>query len=59
MEDKPVDTLYNTQPLLNKYMKLQTMPMNNEELAAFKSKVENFCNKTKNWSKKSQKNSAT
>jgi hypothetical protein len=33
--------------------------MNNEELAAFKSKVENFCGKTKNWSKKSQKSSAT
>jgi hypothetical protein len=33
--------------------------MNNEELAAFKSKVEIFCGKTKNWSKKSQKSSAT
>jgi hypothetical protein len=33
--------------------------MNNKELAAFKSKVEHFCGKTKNWSKKSQKSSAT
>jgi hypothetical protein len=53
MEDKLVDVLYNTQPVLDKYRKLQTMPMNNEELAAFKNKVEHFCGKTKNWSKKS------
>jgi hypothetical protein len=59
MEDKLVDTLYNTQPVFDKYKKLQTVPMNNEELAAFKSKVEHFCGKTKNWSKKSQKSSAT
>jgi hypothetical protein len=59
MEDKLVDALYNTQPVLDKYRKLQTMPMNNKELAAFKSKVEIFCGKTKNWSKKSQKSSAT
>jgi hypothetical protein len=55
MEDKLVDALYNTQPVLDKYRKLQTVPMNNKELAAFKSKVEHFCGKTKNWSKKSQK----
>jgi hypothetical protein len=59
MEDKLVETLYNTQPVLDKYRKLQTVPMNNKELAAFKSKVEHFCGKTKNWSKKSQKSSAT
>jgi hypothetical protein len=59
MEDKPVDGLYNLQPVLDKYRKLQMVPMNNEELAAFKSKVEYFCGKTKNWSKKSQKSSAT
>jgi hypothetical protein len=59
MEDKLVDALYNTQPVLDRYRKLQTVPMNNEELAAFKSKVEIFCGKTKNWSKKSQKSSAT
>jgi hypothetical protein len=59
MEDKLVDALYNTQLVLDRYRKLQTVPMNNEELAAFKSKVENFYGKTKNWSKKSQKSSAT
>jgi hypothetical protein len=59
MEDKLVDAVYNTQPVLDKYRKLQTVPMNNEELAAFKNKVEQFCGKTKNWSKKSQKSSAT
>jgi hypothetical protein len=37
-----VDALYNTQPVLDRYRKLQTVPMNNEELAAFKSKVEIF-----------------
>ena len=52
-----MDALYNTQPVLNRYRKLQTVPMNNEELAAFKSKVEIFCSKMKNWSKKLQKNS--
>jgi hypothetical protein len=56
---KLVDALYNTQPILDKYRKLQTVPMNNEELAAFKSKVENFCGKTKNWLKKLQKSSTT
>jgi hypothetical protein len=59
MEDKLVDVLYNTQPVLDRYKKLQTVPMNNEELAIFKSKVEIFCGKTKNWLKKSQKSSAT
>jgi hypothetical protein len=59
MEDKLVDALYNTQPVLDKYRKLQTVPMNNEELAAFKNKMEHFCGKTKNWSKKLQKSSAT
>jgi hypothetical protein len=59
MEDKVVDALYNTQPVLDKYRKLQTVPMNNEKLVAFKIKVEIFCGKTKNWSKKSQKSGAT
>jgi hypothetical protein len=59
MEDKLVDALYNTQPILDRYRKLQTVPMNNEELATFKIKVEIFCGKTKNWSKKSQKSGAT
>jgi hypothetical protein len=59
MEDKLVDALYNTQPVLDRYRKLQTVPMNNEGLAAFKSKVENFCSKKKNWSKKLQKSSKT
>jgi hypothetical protein len=58
MEDKLVDVLYNTQPVLDRYRKLQTVPMNNEELAAFQNKVDNFCDKTKNWSKKSQKSGA-
>jgi hypothetical protein len=35
------------------------VPMNNEELAAFRNKVDHFCDITKNWSKKSQKSSAT
>ena len=59
MEVKLVNALYNTQPVFDKYKKLQTVLMNNKELVAFKSKVENFCSKTKNWSKKSQKSSAT
>jgi hypothetical protein len=59
MENKLVDALYNTQPVLDRYRKLQTMLINNEELAAFKNKVEIFCGKTKNWSKKSQKSGAT
>jgi hypothetical protein len=54
-----VDALYNLQPVLNRYIKLQTVPMNNEELAAFRNKVDNFCDITKNWSKKSQKSSTT
>jgi hypothetical protein len=58
MEDKLVDVLYNTQLVLDRYIKLQTVPMNNEELAAFRNKVDNFCDKTKNWSKKSQKSGA-
>jgi hypothetical protein len=54
-----VDALYNLQPVLNRYRKLQTVPMTNEELAAFRNKVDNFCDITKNWSKKLQKSSAT
>jgi hypothetical protein len=54
-----VDALYNLQLVLDRYRKLQMVPMNNEELAAFRNKVDHFCNITKNWSKKSQKSSAT
>jgi hypothetical protein len=35
MEDKLVDALCNIQPVLDRYRKLQTVPINNEELAAF------------------------
>jgi hypothetical protein len=59
MEDKLVDVLYNLPPILDRYRKLQTKPMSNEELAAFWTKVDNFCDITKNWSKKSQKSSTT
>jgi hypothetical protein len=53
MEDKLMDALFNLQPVLDKYRRLQTVPMNNEELAAFRNKVDYFCDVTKNWSKKS------
>jgi hypothetical protein len=53
-----VDVLYNIQPVLDRYRKLQTVPMNNEELATFRNKVDNFCDITKNWSKKLQKSGA-
>ena len=59
MEDNLVDALHNTLPVLEWFRKLQTVPMNNKELAAFKSKVEIFCGKIKKWSKISQKSSAT
>jgi hypothetical protein len=52
MEDKLVDALYNLQLVLDRSRKLQTVPMNNEELAAFRNKVDHFCDITKNWSKK-------
>ena len=58
MEDKLVDTLYNTQLVLKRYRKLQTVPIN-KELVAFWNKVNNFYGITKIRSKKSQKNSAT
>jgi hypothetical protein len=58
MEDKLVDTLYNTASVLGRYMKLQSVPTSLMELAAFRNKVDNFCDKTKNWSKKSQKSGA-
>ena len=35
MEDKIVNTLHNTKSILKRYKKLQTMPMNNKELASF------------------------
>jgi hypothetical protein len=59
MEKKLVDALYNLPPILDKYRKLQTEPMSNEELAAFRTKVDHFCDIMKNWSKKSQKSSTT
>ena len=59
MEDKIVDALYNTKPVLEKYRKSQTVLMNNKELVAFQNKVDNFCYITKNWSKKSQKSIKT
>lgn len=59
MDDKVVDALYNTKPVLEKYRKQQDVPMTNEELAAFNNKVANFCDITKNWSKKSQKTRST
>jgi hypothetical protein len=58
MDDKLVDALYNAVPVLNRYKKLQPVPMSQEELAAFKNKVDNFCDVMKNWSKKSQKSGA-
>jgi hypothetical protein len=57
MEDKLVKR--TVQYVFDRYRKLRTVLMNNEELATFKSKVEIFCGKTKNWLKKSQKSSAT
>jgi hypothetical protein len=48
MEDKLVDALYNLPPVLDKYRKFQTEPMSNEELAAFRTKVDHFCDITKN-----------
>ena len=53
IEDKIVDALHNTKPVLEKYREQQAMPMNDKELAAFKNKVESFCDIIKNWSKKS------
>jgi hypothetical protein len=53
--DEDNDALYNTVPILGKYRKLQDVPMNQEELVAFKTKVNSFSNNTKDWSKKSQK----
>jgi hypothetical protein len=52
-EDKLVDALYNTALVLDRYRKLQLVPMSLEGLVAFLNKVDNFCDKTKNWSKKS------
>ena len=59
MEDKIVDAMHNTKPVLQKYRKQQDQPVNEEELAAFNNKVANFCDITKNWSKKSQKTKST
>jgi hypothetical protein len=58
MEDKLVDALYNTWPILDRYRKLQPVPMSQEELVSLQTKVDFFCNVMKNWSKKSQKSGA-
>jgi hypothetical protein len=58
MQEKLTNALYNTIPVLEKYKKLQEEPLNQEQLAAFKNKVNNFIDITQNWSKKSQKNIA-
>jgi hypothetical protein len=58
MEDKLVDALYNTWLDLERYKKLQDVPMNQDVLAAFRTKVNSFCDITENWSKKSQKSDA-
>jgi hypothetical protein len=39
MMDKLVDVLYNTWPVLERYRKLQVLPMDQEELFAFRTKV--------------------
>ena len=50
--------MYNTQLILDRYRKFQMVAKNNKELAAFRIKVDNFCGKTKNCSKKLQKSGA-
>jgi hypothetical protein len=45
-------------PVLENYKKLQEEPLNHEQLVAFRTKVSNFIEITKNWSKKSQKSAA-
>jgi hypothetical protein len=55
MKDKLIHALYNTVPVIKRYRKLQVVPMNQEELAAFLTKVSSFCDITKNWLKKLQK----
>ena len=42
LEDKVVDMLYNTQPVLDRYMKLQDVLMNNEELLLLRSRWKFF-----------------
>jgi hypothetical protein len=42
MEEKLIDTLYNTVPILERYRKLQEELINQEQLAAFKNKINNF-----------------
>jgi hypothetical protein len=59
MNERLNDALYNTLPVLEKYRKQQDQPMNEEELAAFRNKVTNFCDMTKNWSKKAQRTKNT
>jgi hypothetical protein len=58
MQDNLIDALYNTEPILEKYRKLQKQLLNEEQLIAFKTKVSNFIKKTKNWSKRSRKSAA-
>jgi hypothetical protein len=49
MHERLTDALYNTMPVLEKYKKLQEEPLNEEQLAAFKNKMNNFIDITKNW----------
>jgi hypothetical protein len=48
MEDKLINTQYNTMPVLEKYRKFLDALMNQEELAAFRTKVNSFSNIMKN-----------
>jgi hypothetical protein len=58
MQDKLIDALYNTEPVLEKYRKFQERPLNQMQLLAFRTKVSNFFEITNNWSKRLQKSVA-
>ena len=55
MEDRLNDALYNIVIVLKKCRKCQDVQLNQEQLAAFRTKVGNFSGTTKNQSKKSLK----
>jgi hypothetical protein len=55
MEDKLIDTLYNTMLVLERYKKLQDVLINQEELVAFLTKVSSIWDIIKNWVEKLQK----
>jgi hypothetical protein len=57
MEEKLNDAPYNIVSVLEKCIKLQNVQLDQEQLAAFKTKVNSFSTTMKNWSKKSQKTS--